>query len=197
MTLGLRACSLTIVTVTLALLAGSDVVSAQAAQRQAVETAPVKVDVVISRHKGDALVSSLPFSLYVRAAERAGRASVRMGVDVPVGTTTVTRGQGEEAQQATSSTRPDYRYVGTMLDCQVTATDDGLRVFVNIQDSSIHTTAGENMPATIDPNAMAFRTFSLSNELQMQSGETKEFGVATDKITGETVKVNVTVNVVK
>jgi len=84
-----------------------------------------------------------------------------------------------------------------MLDCQVTATDDGLRVFVNIQDSSIHTTAGENMPATIDPNAMAFRTFSLSNELQMQSGETKEFGVATDKITGETVKVNVTVNVVK
>jgi hypothetical protein len=182
-----------------ALVAGPEAVDAQSASRQASDPVPVKVDVVISRHKGDALVSSLPYSLYVRADERGGSARVRMGVDVPVGSTMVTRGPSESGgqQSTTSSSKPEYRYVGTSVDCRVTTTDAGLRVFVNIQDSSIHTTAGETMPTTMDANAMAFRTFSLSNELQMQSGETREFGVATDKITGETVKVNVTVNIVR
>jgi hypothetical protein len=178
-----------------------DALAAQSAQRQAAETAvPVKVDVVITRHKGEALVSSLPFSLYVRAAERHGNASVRMGVDVPVGTTTVTRNPYAEAGgqgTTTTSSRPDYRYVGTSVDCRVATAENGFLVFVNIQDSSIHTTAGETMPARIDSSAMAFRSFSLSNELPMQAGQTTEFGVATDKITGETIKVSVTINVAR
>jgi hypothetical protein len=41
----------------------------------------------------------------------------------------------------------------------------------------------------VDPTA--FRTFSASNTLNMSDGQTRLFGVATDKITGETMRIEV------
>jgi hypothetical protein len=44
---------------------------------------------------------------------------------------------------------------------------------------------------------MAFRTFSFSNTLALRDGQTVQFATATDKITGEVLKVEVTITVMK
>ena len=44
---------------------------------------------------------------------------------------------------------------------------------------------------------MAFRTFSMSNTQKMRDGQTQQFSLASDKITGEILRVDVTLTVVK
>jgi hypothetical protein len=46
-------------------------------------------------------------------------------------------------------------------------------------------------------DASAFRTFSVGNSLPLRDGQTVEFASATDKVTGETVKVEVTLTIAK
>lgn len=196
----------------IALLVGS-VISAQAPQTPPPSprpSIPVKVDVVLSRWQGDKQVSSLPFTLWVQMAmgpnPTFGTASVRVGIDVPIGTTTETRSNTNQgATGGTSTTRPEYKNIGTSIDC--TVNEQNLQegrylVFVNMVDSSIFspsaTPAGRGSagPGKLtDPSA--FRTFSFSNRLGMRDGQTLEFATATDKITGEVLKVNVTMTVAK
>lgn len=163
---------------------------------------PARVDVVLSRYDGEKKTSSLPFSLYVNINEsRNGgvqnidfstRTSVRMGVDVPIGTVTSTSPQG------VSTTRPEYRSVGTNIDCGGISTDDGrFKLALSITDSSIFTTDQNPrvMPRVAD--ASAFRTFSTSNTITVKEGQTLQFAMATDKITAEVLKVDVTLTVLK
>ena len=56
----------------------------------------------------------------------------------------------------------------------------------------------------VDPDDQAtsrgtpsFRSFRATNAMVLRSGETGQFTTATDKVTGETVKVDVTLTVVK
>src|SRR5205823_822791 len=147
---------------------------------------PVRVDVVLSRFDADnKKTSSLPFSLYVNINEMespsyAKRTSVRMGVDVPIGTVTSTSTQG------VSTTKPDYRSVGTNIDCGGVTTDDGrFKLGLSITDSSIFSAdqSARTMPRVTDPSA--FRQFSTSNSVTVKDGQTLQFATATDKITGE------------
>src|SRR5438046_8565913 len=68
-------------------------------------TVPVKVELVLSRFQAEKKISSLPFTLWVNAPgdpRMSGTQSLRMGMDVPVGTVWRTTGaQG----RPTSSTR--------------------------------------------------------------------------------------------
>jgi hypothetical protein len=77
------------------------------------------------------------------------------------------------------------------------AAEGKFSVNVRVQDSSIYTSpsSGRGVPRLVDP--LAFRTFSMDNRMEMRDGQTLEFAVATDKVSGETVKVDVTLNVVK
>jgi hypothetical protein len=75
-------------------------------------------------------------------------------------------------------------------------------VFVNLVDSSIFSpstaSAGRGTAVPLKPtDPSAFRTFSFSNRLSMRDGQTLEFATATDKITGEVLKVTVTIAVAK
>jgi hypothetical protein len=165
-----------------------------------------KVDVVVSRYLGEKKTSSLPFTLWINIPansnpdRRAGSASLRMGVDVPVGTKTTTSANTSGSSTTTSgpTTMPQYRNVGTSVDGRVTTGDNGVfGVDVRVEDSSIYTpeAPGRGVPRITDP--MAFRTFSMLNNLPMRDGQTLEYATATDKISGEVVKVNVTLTVVK
>lgn len=169
-----------------------------------------KVDVVVSRFEGEKKASSLPFTLWVdipgpRTVGNSsppppwGTASLRMGVDVPIGTKGST-----SAQTLGNTTTTDqknttqYRNVGTSIDCRLSQLEDGrFQVSVSVEDSSIYTPGapGRGTPRITDP--LAFRTFSLNNALPMRDGQTLQYATATDKISGETVKVDVTFNVVK
>jgi hypothetical protein len=131
---------------------------------------------------------------------------MRMGIDVPVGSSTSTEthngGNATNTQFPTSSTQTastkiEYRSVGTNIDCRVNRLDEThFSVYVNVNDSSIYSPDGDVMSLrNLDP--AAFRTFSTSNTVVLREGQTVLFGTGTDKISGEVLKVEVTLTTVK
>jgi len=155
---------------------------------------PVKVDIVLSRYQGDKKTSSLPFTLLVNFNDRYNpQTSVRMGVDIPVGTVSTTSANG-----AVTTTKPDYRNVGTSIDCRGTTTDDGrYALYVNIVDQSVYTPDADSRAVMHATDPAAFRTFSTSNNVTLRDGQTLQFTMATDKISGEVLKVEVTATALK
>ena len=132
-------------------------------QAQARTEVPLKVDVVLSRFQGDKKVASLPYTMWVNAVERKTGSqqmtSLRMGVDVPVGTVSATH-QNASGTTTTTTTGPDYRNVGTSIDCWVYLTDDNrFAVGVRLNDSSIFTSDQEGRSAIRTADPAAFRTF--------------------------------------
>ena len=157
----------------------------------------LKIDLVISRTQGDKKLSSLPFTLFAASSEAGPRsvsASVRMGVDVPVGTTTSTR----EGTPASTTTRPEYRQIGTQIDCNVTRMLDGrYSLALRINDSAIFSPASAQADQVLKLDPAAFKTFTINNTRIVSLGRQEEFGRAADPITGEVVRVDAMVSVVK
>ena len=158
----------------------------------------LKIDLVITRTQGEKKISSLPFTLFAASTDTSPRgtvtASVRMGVDVPVGTTSSTR----EGTPATTTTRPEYRQVGTQIDCIVTRMADGrYSLGLRINDSAIFTPASATSGQTLKLDPAAFKTFTINNTRIVTLGRQEEFGRAADPITGEIVRVDAMVSVVK
>jgi len=164
------------------------------------KSVPLKVDVVFSRFQGDKKIASLPYTMWVNAIrEGTGmqQTTLRMGVDVPVGTVTSTRPTSAN-NATTTTTGPDFRNVGTSIDCWAFLEEGGRYIVgVRLTDSSIFTGDQQGQAAIRLADPMAFRTFSTSNSITMRDGQTVQFAAATDKITGEIVKVDVTINTVK
>jgi hypothetical protein len=197
--------TLTMLAVVLVASAGARAVGREDQQPAPAKAPPqvLKVDVLMSRFQGDKKTSSLPFTLWVNAD--GNPVSLRMGVDVPIGASTITSGNevsapsGRSSQTtATTSTKVDYRNVGTSIDCWASAQPDGrYQVDLRVQDSAIFTSDADAKAPVKIADPMAFRTFSFSNRLLMRDGQTVPFATATDRITGEVLKVDVTVAVVK
>src|SRR5687768_13825080 len=83
---------------------------------------PLKVQVVLSRFKGEKKIGSLPYVLGVTANHLPGT-SLRMGVQVPI-------------QSVTGYT---YREVGTNIDCIARSAGlDRFQLQMAVEDSSIH-----------------------------------------------------------
>src|SRR6185295_18220386 len=97
-----------------------------AARQEAAKPVPprvqARVDVVLARYQGEKKVSSLPSAVYVTT--NGGYTNLRLGVEVPIGTTTTTR-LPESNRLGESSTKPSYRNIGTNIDCQVNGGIDG------------------------------------------------------------------------
>jgi len=176
----------------------------------------VKIDVVIDRYSSDnKKVSSMPFVVWMMlpAAPQARQmGSLRVGVDVPVGSNTQTRTSGNGTPSTTSDTvnRIEYRNVGTSLDCYLYGTneDNRYQLQINLNDTSIFDPQADRKaalaakglappPGQGSVDASAFRTFTVNNQLPIRDGQTVEFAVATDKVTGEIVKVVVTMTIAK
>jgi hypothetical protein len=168
---------------------------------------PLKIQVVISRYQGDKKISSLPYSLsitggggngpenMVTGPSFIGRANLRMGAKVPVAATSYTP---IAAGGAGVNPLVSYQYqdVGTNIDCQVWSVDDGrFRVEITIEDSSVYPD-DKDIPGTVKGNP-SFRSFRGSDSMLLRDGATAQFTTATDKVSGETVRVDVTLTVVK
>ena len=176
----------------------------------------LKVDVVLSRFQGDKKTGSLPFALLVNTPDRgSGSSSVRVGVDVPVGTSAITRRSGVPqsggtGETTTTNNATDYRNVGTSIDCRTSQLPDGrFTVGITVQDSSLFSPEAERLASLFQKglisrtqlaaktDSAAFKTFTATNTLPMRDGQTLEFSAVSDKISGETLKVAVTINIVK
>lgn len=148
--------------------------------------APLKVQLVLSKFKGEAKVGSLPYTLPCNADDRLP-SHLRMGIEVPILVTV--------AKEAPASYQ--YRSVGTNIDCRAAAVEDGrFRLEMTVEHSSIYSPP-EEQARTAMGSAPLFRTFRSGFVPILRDGETMQYTVATDPVSGEVVKVDVTLAVLK
>jgi hypothetical protein len=203
--------------IALALALGADVPRAQtptassdapkAAQPAMKPGTPLQVQVVMSRFQGDKKVSSVPYALSVTAIAPpwVGRPSqLRIGAEVPVPAMSAPRVAGKPASDADPNIPVGggpmtYRAFGTNIDCSAVTTGDGrFRVSLTVEDSSLYLdgqVAQSAAQKATDPPIM--RSFRFSNEILLRDGQSAQFAAATDRVSGEIIKVDVTVTVVK
>lgn len=161
----------------------------------------LRLTVVISRFDGDKKTGSLPFILMVVPGRihdtkegpigmDGDATSLQMGAEVPV-VTNVLMG---------SQTVPSYQYrsVGTNITSQAKSAGDGrFDVYLNVTDSQVMSDITPAGAAAGPISAPRFQSFKSANRLILRDGQTVQFTAATDKSSGEVVKLDVTLNVIK
>ena len=156
--------------------------------RDAAALTPLTVQVVISRFQREKKVSSLPYAMAVIA--NGTRALLRMGANVPIETVMMI---GPENKPAGSSV--NYRDVGTAIDCAASSLDNGqYSIQLTVEDTSVY---GDQPAASTSSGRPTIRTFKATNSVILRDGQTAQFTMATDKLTGEVTKVDVTLTVSK
>jgi hypothetical protein len=158
---------------------------------------PLKVTVVLSRYQGEKRMSSMPYSMGVTASGwgPAPKSTLRMGVDVPVQVTVIGQADGK----STTGTSYNYRNVGTNIDCQASFESTAAGVFqlaLTVSDSSIGLDTSKKATGAM-PDIPSFRNFNSSFTALLRDGQTTQYTSATDPVTGELMKIDVTLNVMK
>jgi len=166
---------------------------------------PLRVQVVFSKYQGEKRVASLPYTLTCNAGERQA-AILRMGIEVPVPVLVAKESAVQNFQ---------YKNVGTSIDCKAGQPEDGrYRLELNVEQGSIYSPAEEKVtPAGKDRDkdgkvswgvtdtplgaAPLFRSFRASFIPLLRDGQTVQYTAATDPVSGEVVKIDVTVTVLK
>ena len=165
----------------------------RAQEKKAEDTIPVplKVQIVIARYENDKKISSMPYML----STNAGRpANLRMGTRVPVVSTSYTP-IATGGPSVNPLTAYQYQDVGTNIDCNTLALNDGrFRVELAIEDSAVDP---DVQPRATTGDRPSFRSFRANNSLVLKDGQTSQFTTAVDKLTGIVTKVDVTLTVVK
>lgn len=152
---------------------------------------PLRLQVIYSRFQGEKKLSSVPYTLSINADDRPTQ--LRMGIEVPIQVGT----KAGEAQF-------NYRSIGTNLDCGAESEPDGrYKLNCTFEQSSVYSTSGErgssgsvvgDVPVA---NTPFFRTFKSSTNLMLRDGQSTQYTAATDPVSGEVLKIDVTLTVVK
>ena len=165
------------------------------AQPVAKNLVALKVQVVVSRYQGEKKIGSLPYTLSVNNDHMLSR--LRMGSRVAVLSFPKSPAAAEDKS---GLVRPfTYQDVGTNIDCFALSTDDGrFRIEITIQDTSVYRTRRPIRKASHRRS----RTYPHSAHshhatLILRDGQTTQFTTATDRVSGEVTKVDVTLTVVK
>lgn len=153
---------------------------------------PLKVTVVFNEYDGDKKLSSLPYALFLKAGTERNRyyGNMRMGVRVPIGV------GGKDSQI-------QYQDVGSNVDCETLSAEDGRYLLdMRLERSSIYASKDEHSTDQKPEgqpyaNAPIVRQFRASLALVLRDGQTMQSTVATDPLNGHTVRVDVTLNVLK
>jgi hypothetical protein len=161
-----------------------------------VASATLRVQLVISRYQNDKKQASLPYTFLVGAKPSTNpggnRVRMRMGIDTPVPSVTY------DESGKPKSTGIQYRNVGTNIDCWATDLTDG-HYQLNLQvENSSAVAPGPGTSAREDlGGAPMFRRFETFIDPILRDGQTVQTVASTDPVTGEVVKIDVTLNVVK
>ena len=144
---------------------------------------PLKLQFVISKYQGEKKISSVPYLLSVNANQGGRPTSLRMGGNVPI-------------PAAGSNGQLVYREFGTNIDVSVySQTGQLFRVEVTLEESSVYMGDKSLTPAPLA--APSFRTFKLTNNVVLKDGQTTQVTSAADPLTGDIVRVDLTLTVVK
>ena len=162
------------------------------------------IQIVIARSQDGKSISRLPYALAV-TANAVAESQLNMGSDVPVPSTTFTPAPAKgDAGDKPAAPQPgplmsySYRSVGTVISCRASSGEDGtFEVTISVDDTSVFTQTaaqGSLMPGTMP----VFRSFKARNtQLLLRDGQTRRFTAAADRVSGETVEVEVTLRVAK
>jgi hypothetical protein len=153
---------------------------------------PLQVQVVISKYQGEKKIASAPYLLSVNANDHS-LARLRVGAEVPLPTAATPAPSKNEPSPIVFGGPVQYKNIGTNIDCMATGPFlERYKLELTIEESSVAPldTPGMNSPPAI-------RSFKISNSVMLKDGQSAQFSTATDKITGETTKIDVTVKVTK
>jgi hypothetical protein len=174
---------------------------AQTAEKPA-QNIPLEIQVVISRYQGDKRISSLPYVLSLKSAPLSQRrgdygAMLRLGSRVPVRTQMFAPAPADGKPAAPLST-VNYENVGTNIDVGATALENGrFEVTITINESSV-VTDPQDLKATPGSDSYpVFRSYQSTNTLFVKEGQTTQFTAASDRVSGEVVRVEVKLTVMK
>ena len=157
---------------------------------------PVKVTLTLSRYMGEKKISSTPYVLGVLT--NAPKTSLRMGVQVPVIQTVFGPKEGASIPQSSYT----YRDVGTNIDCNALDIGNGLfNLTITVEDSTIQLDRPESTQEKDAKKTLgdipAFRSFRASFGMVLRDGQTMQYASATDPISGEVVRVDVSLTLAK
>ena len=163
----------------------------------------LSVEVTISRYQGDELVSSLPYVLAVTSSSdgrpfrpNPSPSSLRMGAEVPVLSMLQPAMPDGEPVPGLHGGPFTYRPVGTQIDCFAASVgDDRYRVTVIIEESSVYGDDATAMETIRAPGVPVFRSFESSNTLVLRDGQSRQYTAAADRVTGESIRVDVALTV--
>ena len=141
---------------------------------------PLKLQLVLSRYQGDKKIATAPYLLWLTTNEP--RSGLRMTVRMPEGATSV-------------------RDVGMNIDCSATTGNDNgvYKLNVTVSDTSVFSPDSQR-PASAAPAAVSqplFRTFTSTFYILLRDGQTAQYTSATDPVSGEVLKIDATLNVLK
>jgi len=140
---------------------------------------PLRVQIVYSRYQGDKKLSSVPHTISLNADERPAR--LRMGIMVPIVS------QGKEGPTTS------YRDVGNNIDCMARTESEGrFRLECSFEQSSLYDKPGEGIQGM-----PMFRNFRAESNVTLRDGQTTQHTSATDPVTGEVLKIDISLTVVK
>src|SRR5262249_54881336 len=141
-------------------------------------------------------LSSLPYVLWVTSVPEgaaADRTSLRMGVKIPVIQTLF----GKDGAVAVPASY-NYQDVGTNIDCAAHSIGDGtFKLNLTVTDSSIYFPDKDKATIPMTPSVPSFRNFTSSFNILLRDGQTAQYTTATDQVSGEVLKVDATLNVLK
>ena len=87
----------------------------------------------------------------------------------------------------------NYQNVGMSIDCRAFPQADGrFELRLTVQDSQV-TAAAQGTSI----NAPTIQNFTSTNTLLLRNGQSVQYTTATDKVSGEVVKIDVTLEVLK
>jgi hypothetical protein len=142
-------------------------------------TSTARLQVVLSRFNGDKRVANQPYVLVTVANGRPK--TLRIGAEVPIA-----------GVVAGTKDSPSYKAIGTNILAEVTLQDDG-RYLVSVNAESSSPYADDQKQA----GRPTFRNHRLEGMAYLRDGQTAEIATATDSLTGEVIKMEVTVTAVK
>ena len=163
---------------------------AQSAQKAVL--IPLQIEVVVSKYQGEKRTSSLPYLMSVNA-NASNFSRLRMGAEVPV--------PNPNLPLTTPDGKPsnvNYRAIGTNIDCLAKSSGDGrFELDLRVEESSVYMGL-QGVPETpwVDEFPV-FRSFQSTNTLVLTDGQATQFTAATDRVTGEITRIEVTLRVVK
>ena len=177
------------------------------------------VQVVMVRTQGDKVISRLPYSLEVTTGMPESQLNIGTEVPVPITTFAPARpaaakpqagGQpGGGAGQPPLTAPADvpigppqpiqpvsYKSVGTVISCRASNGEAGqYELVLSVDDNAVlprDAAASNNAP-----EVPVFRAFRARNTLVLRDGQTRTFTAAADRVSGEMVRVEVTLRVMK